>query len=67
MTDEAILGYRLAEAERDIKRLESEIKQMRREAETRERARLRAGIGALGSAVLTLIGIIWAYRAVIFK
>jgi len=40
---------------------------MRKEAEDRERARLVAGVGALGSLVLALFGVIWAYRAEIFK
>lgn len=67
MTEPEVWSYRLAEAERDIASLRVELGKMRAEAEARERARLKAGIGALGSAVLALVSVLWAYRAAIFK
>lgn len=67
MTDPDILAYRLAEAERDIAALRRTIDAIRTEAEDRERSRLKAGIGAMGTLVLTLGAVIWAYRGVIFK
>jgi hypothetical protein len=67
MTEPDVLAYRLTEAEREIAEMRRDIKLMRKEAEDRERSRLVAGVGALGSLVLALFGVIWAYRAEIFK
>jgi hypothetical protein len=67
MTEPDVLAYRLTEAEREIAEMRRDIKSMRKEAEDRERARLVAGVGALGSLVLALFGVLWAYRAEIFK
>ena len=64
---EQVLTYRLAQAEAEIRELREKVTQMERDAETRERARLKAGIGALGTVVLTLFGVLWGYRSVIFK
>lgn len=71
---EAVLAYRVDELERDskaqrdeIKALKATIARMELEAADRERARLKAGIGALGSVILALFGILWSYRSVIFK
>lgn len=67
MTDPDVLAYRIAEAERDIVALRETIAAMRRDSEDRERSRLKAGIGALGTLVLTLGTVLWSYRGVIFK
>ena len=67
MTEPEVWAYRLTEAEREIVALRKEVSLMRKEAEDRERARLVAGVGALGSLVLALFGVIWAYRGAIFK
>lgn len=64
---EQVLTYRLTQAEAEIQALTVKVAQMERDAEARERARLKAGIGALGTVVLTLFGVLWGYRSVIFK
>ena len=72
--DAGLVRYRLEKAEahienleRHIEKLDAEIVRIRREAEEREKKRLSWGIGALGSVVMMLGGVIWAYRGVIFK
>lgn len=74
MTDDGLRDYRLKELEEDLKQqreelklLKSAISQMEIDAINRERNRLKAGIGAMGSVLLFLGGVIWAYRGAIFK
>lgn len=71
---EDVWAYRIGELERDVKAqndeiraLKSTITQMEIDAVNRERARLKAGIGAMGSVILAMFGLIWSYRAMIFK
>ena len=52
--------------ERRLEKLEKELLDMRKEATARERNWLRTGITVLGFLVVTLFGVIWAYRSVIF-
>lgn len=49
-----------------LEKLEKELVDMRKEAAARERNWLRTGITVLGFLVVTLFGVIWAYRSVIF-
>lgn len=58
-----VIEYRLRAAELEIKRLNDELD--RREKE--EKSRLLWGIAVLGSAVLTLAGVIWNWRSVIIR
>lgn len=46
-----------------IKKLQITVDALKAE----EKAKLRWGIGVLGSVVMALFGILWAYRGVIFK
>ena len=62
-----IIEYRLEQAEKALAALEAELKAFKAAEEELERKRLTWGITALGSVVLTLGGVIWAYRGVIFK
>jgi len=73
MSDEILL-YRLSQAEGKITHAEAEIDtlkttlaKVREEDAERERRNLKWGISTLGSAVLALGAVIWAYRGVIFK
>lgn len=50
-----------------VQKLEAAIAERERERQTEERKRLLAGISFLGSIILALFGVIWAYRAVIFQ
>ena len=59
----ALVLYRLDRAEAEIRELHEEME--RRSAE--EKKRLMWGISVLGGAVLTLAGVIWNWRSVIFK
>lgn len=61
------LEYRLEQAEKKIAALETELKRLEDETDELERKRLKWGITALGTIVMTLGGIIWQYRSVIFK
>ena len=49
-----------------LDKLERELLSMRKEAAARERNWLRTGITVLGFLVVTLFGVIWSYRSVIF-
>ena len=68
----------IAEQERHIKILEemvrdnrmhndNKIQEIRDHYEKQERNRLMWGISSLGSLVILLGGVLWSYRAVIFK
>lgn len=61
------LEYRLAQAEKKITALETELRDFEKTAAELERKRLTWGISALGAVVMTLGAIIWQYRTVIFK
>lgn len=61
------LEYRLAQAEKKISALETELRDFERAAAELERKRLTWGISALGAVVMTLGTIIWQYRGMIFK
>tara|TARA_Y100000310_G_scaffold324866_2_gene387338 strand:- start:4818 stop:5054 length:237 start_codon:yes stop_codon:yes gene_type:complete len=72
-TDE-LLTWRLVAMEKklvdqheEIEELKKTIVKMEIDAINREKARLRAGLGALGSLVLFMAGVIWAYRGFILK
>lgn len=67
MSDESIIEYRLKQAEAEIRTLKGLVESMRIEAQEMERKRLLWGVTSLGSVVMALGGIIWAYRSVIFK
>jgi hypothetical protein len=43
------------------------IQEIKDHYEEQERSRLMWGISSLGSLVMLLVGIVWNYRAVIFK
>jgi len=60
------LESRVAELAEKNDKLEKEIQLVKDTEEKRERARLKWGVGALGSVVMALGGVIWAYRKVIF-
>ena len=71
---DAILAYRLDELTRQVGRQDAEIALLREAIEAErssrareERSRLIAGVMALGSIVTALIGVIWAYRGLIFQ
>lgn len=67
MGDESIIEYRLKQAEAEIRTLKGLVESMRLEAQEMEHKRLLWGVTSLGSVVMALGGIIWAYRSVIFK
>jgi type IV secretory pathway TrbL component len=73
-TDMVLLTYKVAQAESQlheqnvhIEKLEDEFNQFRRALAQKERNNLAWGVGALGTVVATLAGVIWAYRSVIFR
>lgn len=45
----------------------TDLEEFEKAVEAREKKRLMTGISVLGSIVLSLVGIIWSYRSVIFK
>lgn len=49
------------------KEAKDELEAFEKLVEAREKKRLMTGISILGSVVLTLAGVIWNYRSVIFK
>ena len=55
--------YRLLQLETKVAKLEQEI----HEIENSEKQKLKWGISVLGGALLTVVGIIWSYRNVIFR
>ena len=69
----SVIQWRVMELESDLRQLQSRLEVFEKEVHEKEKARqqqerrnLLAGIGALGSIITTLGGIIWAYRSVIF-
>ena len=56
-----------AEWRLENKKLHDEIEKMKADEAAKERHLLIVGITTLGSIVVTLVGIIWAYRSAIFK
>lgn len=61
--DLAVLAYKVQVLQTKVDEQGAEIKAMKAE----EKSRLIWGIGALGGAVLSLAGVIWSYREVIFR
>lgn len=66
--------HRMAEQERDIKSLQTVISAMAEanrqrdlELARKERNQLLAGVSFLGAVIMTLFGVIWSYRSVIFR
>jgi len=69
MSDEPNLGVillRLDIAEKKLIELKKEVEETEAKRQREEKRRLTTGISVLGSIVLTLFGVIWNYRAVIF-
>jgi hypothetical protein len=56
-----------AEWRADNRALHNEIAQMKEAEAAKERQLLMVGITTLGGIVVTLFGVLWAYRSVIFK
>lgn len=72
MSATKLLEYQVEEQAKELDQLKSELVELKKKMTDRdvarqveERQRLRAGIKALGSLVLVLFGVLWAYRAVI--
>ena len=69
-----MIEYRLNEQAKKIINLETHIEKLEHDAATREiqrqsaeKRQLMAGVSFLGAIVLTLFGVIWSYRSVIFR
>ncbi len=69
-----IYEFRLTSLEAENKDLRQSCEDMskkfeafEREQAEAERKRLLAGIKAIGGLLLTTIGVLWAYRSIIFK
>ncbi|MDH4541084.1 MULTISPECIES: hypothetical protein [Sulfitobacter] len=56
-----------AEWRSDNRALHEEIAQMKEAEAAKERQLLMVGITTLGGIVVTLFGVLWTYRSVIFK
>ncbi|UWR36137.1 hypothetical protein [Sulfitobacter sp. W074] len=56
-----------AEWRADNRALHDEITQMKEAEAAKERQLLMVGITTLGGIVVTLFGVLWTYRSVIFK
>lgn len=74
MTDMSLIEFRLKTQDAKIVRLEQHIEALEERAAKNEAARiagerkqLLAGISFLGAIILTLSGVIWSYRGIIFK
>ena len=74
MSDITLILFRLETAEKTIaaqaekiSELADEIKEIERTEAEKEKKALLVGVMSLGSIVMTLAGVIWAYRSVIFK
>jgi hypothetical protein len=52
---------------KDVEELEAHIATQDLKRTSQEKRQLIAGISFLGSIVITLIGVIWSYRSVIFR
>lgn len=66
--------HRMAEQEKDIKSLQQVMTSMAEanrqrdlELARKERNQLLAGVSFLGAVIMTLFGVIWSYRGVIFR
>lgn len=66
MSDETIL-YRLQLAEEHIEKLEQKFDARELERNKQEKKNLIWGISVLGGVASTLLGVLWAYRGIIFK
>ena len=69
-----MIEYRLNEQAKKIINLEMHIEKLEADAASREvqrqsaeKRQLMAGVSFLGAIVLTLFGVIWSYRSVIFR
>ncbi len=69
-----LLAYKVQQLEKQREADQAQIVVLRAEVETlersmadRERKQLAAGIAALGTLVLTLLGVIWSYRSIIVR
>ena len=62
-----IIKYRLEQAEKDIERLSKELHDFKEKEDQLEKKRLLWGISSLGTIIMALGSILWAYRGVIFK
>ena len=69
-----LMAWRIEVLEQTVTKLTGELKQVedRNEARDRERAAMERkqlvwGITFLGGIIMTLAGVIWSYRGVIFK
>jgi len=69
-----MIEYRLNEQAKKIINLETHIEKLEADAASREvhrqsaeKRQLMAGVSFLGAIVLTLFGVIWSYRSVIFR
>lgn len=62
-SDYNVLVYKVEQLEKLVANHETEIAAIQKE----EKRKLMWGISVLGSAVLALVGVIWAYRGVIFR
>lgn len=62
-----MLSYRLTEVEKKLEKTTTELAKLRAEELQREVRQFRWGIGALGSVIMALASVVWAYRSVIFK
>lgn len=67
MTDEALASYRLEQLEARVEAQAAKVEKLEKEVEDQEHRRLKWGVGALGSVVLTLGSVLWSYRSEIFK
>lgn len=56
----ALLQYKVQHLEGQVSALTDKVAEMEKHQEDEERRRLKAGIAALGAAVLALGGVIWA-------
>jgi hypothetical protein len=70
----SLSSYKIAQLEawvtdlqQDNKNLHAEISQMKADDAAKERQLLMVGITTLGGIVVTLFGVLWTYRSVIFK
>ena len=71
---DGLLPYRVDQLEKELARLTKELEDIDARNQARDEARVALerkqlvwGISVLGAAVMTLAGVIWSYRAVIFK
>ena len=58
---------RIEEQDKHIEKLEDDFKKFQRQMDEKERRNLAWGVGTLGTVVITLAGVIWSYRSVIFR